>query len=87
MCFSQRIPKFLVPVIKVKPTGNAWFVFGDFDVVTEANYSRVVDGRMRFNDGWLNFASECKLKAGMMVLMLFHIINDKLHISFDVISN
>ena len=84
---TQRIPKRLVPVIGVAPTGNASFVFGDFDVVTTSKYGPAGDDRMRFNDGWQKFAEACKLQEGMMAVILFHIIEGNLNISVDVIGN
>ena len=87
LILTQRIPKLLVPVIDVPPTGDAVFVFGDFDVVSTSKYGPTADDRMRFNDGWQKFAQACNLKKGMMAVMLFHIIDSKLHISVDVVNN
>ena len=55
--------------------------------VTVANYTTVGDGRIRFTAGWGNFALDCKLYKGMLLLILFHDINGEFQITFDAIGH
>ena len=52
----------------------------------EAQYYTSTDGRLRFNSGWTEFATECELEPGLDVLILFYYAEEELHISVDVVA-
>jgi hypothetical protein len=53
--------------------GAGW---GEHDNFQDAEYCTTADGRMRFKSGWKKFAKDFDLKAGLVVLILFHMKED-----------
>lgn len=74
-------------VLDIPRSGKAILVLGDENVSQESKYFRSADERLRFESGWAEFAKDNRLKKGMMVLIMFHSIQDNLQISVDVVGN
>ena len=76
-----------MPVIDVPRTGSSYLVFGQEQISTAATYGPTADGRILFKNGWQQFVSGHNLNAGLLVLILFHKLNnDDLQVSFDVVG-
>ncbi|KAK1693255.1 hypothetical protein QYE76_009952 [Lolium multiflorum] len=84
---ALRIPKTIVSVLDVRPSGDIYFLRGEDDDDSHAVYYTSVDGRIRFKSGWIDFCVKNNLVAGLLVLCLFFKMEGMLFMSVDVIED
>ena len=80
--FSQHIPKEAVKNLKIPSRG---FVVLEMQVgrknyTEQADYYTSTDKRIRFQFGWKKFAADVDLAPPDVVVMLFHQMEDAVHI-------
>nr|XP_051190431.1 uncharacterized protein LOC127303766 [Lolium perenne] len=83
---ALRIPKTIVSVLDVRPSGDIYFLRGEDDDDSPAVYYTSVDGRIRFKSGWTDFCVKNNLVAGQLVMCLFFKMEGMLFMSVDVIE-
>ncbi|KAK1699325.1 hypothetical protein QYE76_016022 [Lolium multiflorum] len=83
---ALRIPKTIVSVLDVRPSGDIYFLRGEDDDDSHAVYYTSVDGRIRFKSGWTDFCVKNNLVAGQLVMCLFFKMEGMLFMSVDVIE-
>jgi hypothetical protein len=50
--------------------------WGEYENFQDAEYRTTTDGRICFKSGWKKFAKGFDLKAGLVVLILYHMKKD-----------
>jgi hypothetical protein len=79
----QHIPKFAANKLNIPRSGVATLQSDmDDDFVCQAEYFTSTDGRIRFRNGWTEFANNNDLQAGMDTVILFFKIDNKVHFNF-----
>jgi hypothetical protein len=56
------------------------------DFVGQAEYYTSTGGRIRFHNGWMEFAKKNELKDGVVTVILFVKIDNDVHFNFHSVS-
>ncbi|KAM0833986.1 hypothetical protein ACQ4PT_063911 [Festuca glaucescens] len=82
----ERISKDIAKSLNIGKSGWVVLRWGEYDNFQDAEYRTTTDGRICFKSGWKKFAKDFDLKAGLVVLILFHMEEDGyVKVSFDAL--
>ncbi|KAM0883720.1 hypothetical protein ACQ4PT_031458 [Festuca glaucescens] len=83
-----HIPKLAARNLNIPYNGTAILEVheDDHNEYEEAEYYTSLDGRVRFDSGWKTFAEDNGLGPGDVVVMLFDMIDDMVHINISEVA-